>query len=393
MGWLTLKDNEMSIGFRKMKAESKWTVVSRGMDIAVMDMGEHQAVAMMPGFELVRNHEILAIADKIREVQGGAKSGQKSPEPLEPTQKGAVPRDIGIPTAVDAQELTPLLDWDQIAQVQAKAQSEATCKQPLQVPDEIEESVCADIRQRRDAGRAKYGQTMERTDLSPEQWDRHLYEELLDAAVYMRKRMQIRTTEQSSVDASDMLRDELIRIKACSGVTDEIVGICERGIRGVDREIPVVADLVLVTRERNKFESELLQRRWIPVSERLPEVDQEVLVCDVDGRVTIDRQILGHNPNGWDAGDYYTHWQPLPEPPVEGGAQTRGNQGPGSQSAYSHNECLVTALEEIGGPGRINRGAIARQALERYSRAIGAAVDDPAQMDFLKPPVEKGGEG
>lgn len=29
----------------------------------------------------------------------------------------------------------------------------------------------------------------------------------------------------------DRLRDELLRIKACPGATDEIIGICERGLK------------------------------------------------------------------------------------------------------------------------------------------------------------------
>ena len=32
-------------------------------------------------------------------------------------------------------------------------------------------------------------------------------------------------------DKIDCLQDELLRIKACPGVTDEIIGICDRGLR------------------------------------------------------------------------------------------------------------------------------------------------------------------
>lgn len=52
---------------------------------------------------------------------------------------------------------------------------------------EIEESVIADIRARRELGRAKYGCTMERGDLSLLDWFRHHYEELLDACVYAKR--------------------------------------------------------------------------------------------------------------------------------------------------------------------------------------------------------------
>ena len=52
---------------------------------------------------------------------------------------------------------------------------------------EIEERVIAKIRQRRDTGRAKYGTTMEREDLSFLEWVQHLQEELMDAAIYAEK--------------------------------------------------------------------------------------------------------------------------------------------------------------------------------------------------------------
>lgn len=40
------------------------------------------------------------------------------------------------------------------------------------------------LRQRDAAGRAKYGTTLDRTDLTPEQWLQHMAEELLDGAGY-----------------------------------------------------------------------------------------------------------------------------------------------------------------------------------------------------------------
>lgn len=51
----------------------------------------------------------------------------------------------------------------------------------------IEELVIERIRQRAEEGKAKYGVTMERTDLSFTQWLRHLQEELLDGAAYIEK--------------------------------------------------------------------------------------------------------------------------------------------------------------------------------------------------------------
>lgn len=40
------------------------------------------------------------------------------------------------------------------------------------------------LRRRDAAGRAKYGTTLDRTDLTPEQWLQHMAEEMLDGAGY-----------------------------------------------------------------------------------------------------------------------------------------------------------------------------------------------------------------
>lgn len=52
---------------------------------------------------------------------------------------------------------------------------------------ECEESVIEKIRSRRDAGRKKYGQTMERTDLNHLQWLVHAQEEAMDFAIYLER--------------------------------------------------------------------------------------------------------------------------------------------------------------------------------------------------------------
>ena len=51
----------------------------------------------------------------------------------------------------------------------------------------IEEQVINKLRSRAAAGKAKYGVTMERTDLTNAEWLQHLQEELMDAAVYVEK--------------------------------------------------------------------------------------------------------------------------------------------------------------------------------------------------------------
>ena len=75
----------------------------------------------------------------------------------------------------------------------------------------------------------------------------------------------------------------------------------------------------------NSLESRIAEleaeRRWIPVSERLPEVNEDVftVVYDTnDGSTSVSA--LKHHGDGvwfiWDKGYYVvTHWMPLPKPP------------------------------------------------------------------------------
>lgn len=45
--------------------------------------------------------------------------------------------------------------------------------------------VISDLQKRAEIGFKKYGTNTERTDLAPEDWLQHLYEELLDGAIYI----------------------------------------------------------------------------------------------------------------------------------------------------------------------------------------------------------------
>jgi hypothetical protein len=65
-----------------------------------------------------------------------------------------------------------------------------------------------------------------------------------------------------------------------------------------------------------------LDRRWIPVGERLPEMDERVMVANAaDDWVTVgSRQLTGeyHHWDGDDSEELHkpTHWMPLPGPPL-----------------------------------------------------------------------------
>ena len=57
----------------------------------------------------------------------------------------------------------------------------------IEEAEEVEDVVCTQIKKRRDAGRAKYGTTMERTDLSILPWVQHAQEEAMDFSIYLEK--------------------------------------------------------------------------------------------------------------------------------------------------------------------------------------------------------------
>lgn len=57
------------------------------------------------------------------------------------------------------------------------------------VVDTVVESVCEDFRNRSAKGIIKYGTTLDREDLTSEQWLQHLLEELMDAVLYAKKQL------------------------------------------------------------------------------------------------------------------------------------------------------------------------------------------------------------
>ena len=59
---------------------------------------------------------------------------------------------------------------------------------------------------------------------------------------------------------------------------------------------------------------------WIPCSERLPEENQQVILQDFYGNITIEKMKINDGVKGFSDGDWwssannYVAWQPLPEP-------------------------------------------------------------------------------
>ena len=58
------------------------------------------------------------------------------------------------------------------------------------VQDSIVESIVEQFRQRSRVGQAKYGTTLDRTDLKPLDWIQHAQEELMDGILYLEKLKQ-----------------------------------------------------------------------------------------------------------------------------------------------------------------------------------------------------------
>lgn len=57
---------------------------------------------------------------------------------------------------------------------------------------QVTEQVINDIQQREQKGIETYGTTMDREDLTQDQWLQHAYEEALDFVIYLRKLIIIR---------------------------------------------------------------------------------------------------------------------------------------------------------------------------------------------------------
>ena len=53
--------------------------------------------------------------------------------------------------------------------------------------DTVVASVIRSFQERSRAGQLKYGTTLDRTDLTPQQWAQHMQEELMDAILYLER--------------------------------------------------------------------------------------------------------------------------------------------------------------------------------------------------------------
>jgi hypothetical protein len=93
----------------------------------------------------------------------------------------------------------------------------------------------------------------------------------------------------------------------------------------IDREavLPILAGLARTQDEYDESYDKLMQipsaNRWIPCSERLPEVYEKVLTYNDEGIIHDNFRLnLRDGSVGWSQGWGITHWQPRPEPPDNG---------------------------------------------------------------------------
>jgi ribosomal 50S subunit-associated protein YjgA (DUF615 family) len=60
-------------------------------------------------------------------------------------------------------------------------------KEAANEEDTVVLSVIRSFQERSRAGQLKYGTTLDRTDLTPQQWAQHMQEELMDAILYLER--------------------------------------------------------------------------------------------------------------------------------------------------------------------------------------------------------------
>jgi hypothetical protein len=88
--------------------------------------------------------------------------------------------------------------------------------------DSVVEDVVSLFRERARIGREKYGQTMDRADLSVAQWSRHMMEELMDATVYLRKLTKEMDVHFPSASCTMSSRDPDTVSQVCDSMLAEL---------------------------------------------------------------------------------------------------------------------------------------------------------------------------
>lgn len=100
----------------------------------------------------------------------------------------------------------------------------------------IEKAVAEKLQKRADAGLAKYGVTMERTDLSRLDWLIHAQEEAMDLAVYLVKLIQDEREDISPIKVGDIV--SVRNDKGCAKRGD--IGVVSKVLHDVDGQYKIL---------------------------------------------------------------------------------------------------------------------------------------------------------
>lgn len=151
-----------------------------------------------------------------------------------------------------------------------------------------------------------------------------MVEELYNSKDFCRLAEQYEELEKEN---AELTADKIHLIQAAMDGGDKYhYAAHDIGYRDMERKVKALeADYVISNRELLILQSRIAEleaeRRWIPVSERLPDNWESVLTIDIS-KSTRDAVTAFYNPetSRWSthsAGDLWvTHWMPLPEPPI-----------------------------------------------------------------------------
>ena len=125
-----------------------------------------------------------------------------------------------------------------------------------------------------------------------------------------------------------MTKDEIVKsLRACGRVCCDDCVCFQENVSCKEKDLGAAELIEQQTAKIAELEAKV--PRWISVTERLPEIEQRVLVLDRHGNAMVRtlRCLTGEKepsfrPDGLVPRKHITHWMPLPEPPeTDGGGE------------------------------------------------------------------------
>lgn len=102
------------------------------------------------------------------------------------------------------------------------------------------------------------------TDSNVQYWTQRIMDEIEESFTSQRISQVIRellkndTQASANENALDMFRDEFKRIKACPDVSDEVKGLCDRAIQGIESRVPLIKQIERAEAEILEYKSAIL---------------------------------------------------------------------------------------------------------------------------------------